>query len=327
MMLSVIVVTLNRSEMLRRCLQCLAAQTRLPDQIIVVDGSKDDLSRQIVATHERVLYLRNERGYGNMAGSRNIGLQSATGDIIAFIDDDALAHPTWAFHLLETYSDSKVGAVGGRAINAHTPEEVGIEEIGRLKPTGSLAGNFDNDPGRVLEVDHIIGCNMSFRREVLAKLGGWRDFFTGTEVAEETDVCLRTKRSGYKILFNPAAVVDHIGSPQAKGKRFDGRYRFYHRRNNYVLLLSNFGFGSIVTRYIGLTAKNTSVDVVRKIGGAFYQMLAETSGTLIGLWRGMSLRFRYKDDVFNHSAQGKSVRAKLQKKAVGAPENAEKTDS
>src|ERR1700722_19938406 len=97
---SVIVVTLNRPDYMRRCLDCLVSQEPPPDQIIVVDASKDDLTEKVVETYPGVLYLRNTNGFGRMTASRNIGVKQAIGEIIAFVDDDAFAHPAWLLTLL-----------------------------------------------------------------------------------------------------------------------------------------------------------------------------------------------------------------------------------
>src|ERR1700690_1478658 len=103
-----------------------------------------------------------------MPHSRNIGLLRAVGDTIAFLDDDAYAHAGWSENLLAAYTDPTIGAVGGRALN-NVPggTNQGLDKIGRIQPNGLLTSNFAADPGQAISVDHIIGCNMSFRREVL----------------------------------------------------------------------------------------------------------------------------------------------------------------
>jgi hypothetical protein len=108
-----------------------------------------------------------------------------------------------------------------------------------------VTGNFAADPGTQIEVDHGIGANMSFRREALAELGGFRDDFRGIGgVREDTDMFLRLRTLGYRIVFSPAAVVDHAGAPHVRGRRFDYRYAFWARCNHMLLLARNFGLGS-----------------------------------------------------------------------------------
>src|SRR5690242_20240542 len=114
---TVIIVTLNRPEHVRNCLAQLRAQTRLADQIIVVDASPDDLTQNLVRNEfAEVLYLRNDNGIGRMTASRNIGILQSTGQIIAFIDDDGYASPDWLENLLQAYADPEIGAVGGRVL-------------------------------------------------------------------------------------------------------------------------------------------------------------------------------------------------------------------
>jgi len=330
MTLSVIVVTLNRPQELRRCLQCLHDQVPRPEQVIVVDASPDDLSRRISEEFASlgldVLYLRNENGYGHMTQSRNIGLLRATGEIIAFLDDDSFAHAGWRENLLATYDDSKVGAVGGRALRDQPGEESeGVDEIGKLKPDGSLTGFFAANPGRILEVDHIIGCNMSFRREALAKLGGFREDYPGSSVREETDLCLRVREIGYRILFNPKAVVDHLGAPQAQGQRFDVRYSYYFQRNHVVMLWRNFGPKSpIFSRYLLLGARDNGWDSLKRIGSGVVRMAAFLGGTAAGMASGYRIVSRAGRSPVRNDEEGRKLRKALSQPARQAPSHEDK---
>jgi GT2 family glycosyltransferase len=91
------------------------------------------------------------------------------------------------------------------------------------------------------------------RREVVARLGGFREDYPGISgVREDSDMCLRVKSLGYHILFNPAACADHIGAPQAKGNRFDYRYTFFGQRNHMVLLIRTWGRHRVLLETSGL---------------------------------------------------------------------------
>ena len=279
---TVIIVTYNRPDCVKTCLECLRKQTRLPEQIIVVDGSPDDHTRSVCLQFPEALYLRNEAGLGHMTRSRNIGLRQAAGEIIAFIDDDSFVHPTWLEELVKPYDDPAAGGVGGRALRNQPGEESeGVDQIGKLLPNGEITGNFAADPGRDIVVDHIMGCNMSFRRTVLDELGGFPELYPGVSgVREDTGVCLRVRANGHKMIFAHKAVVDHIGAPQAKGQRFDIRYQYYGQRNHIVLLASNFGFGSaIFRRYILHCCYGTVREFVR----TFYWAAGRIAGGLAGI--------------------------------------------
>lgn len=314
MRVSVLIITLNRPDWLQKCLECLHAQSPPPDQILVVDSSPDDRTAEVVAGFPDVLYLRNPNGFGRMTASRNIGLQSATGDILAFLDDDAFAHPGWLSALKEGFCDPKVGAVGGRALNNQPGEATrGVEEIGQLKPNGALTGNFAADPGKIIEVRHVMGCNMAFRREVVAQLGGFREDYGGISgVREDTDMCLRVGQLGYKILFVPAACVDHLGAPQAVGQRFDTRYAFASERNHLTLLLRNFGlFSPLVWRYLFGMLLRAGTDFCRRIGGAFVRLGATLSGAFVGFFSGLCLLLRAGRDPVRHDSEAEALRSAL----------------
>lgn len=292
MTLTVIIVTYNRPDCVRQCLECLMAQEPKPDQVIVVDASSDTRTRDVVAESAGVEYLRNESGYGHMTQSRNVGLGRARGDVVVFLDDDAYAHPGWLAHLLEEYDDESVGGVGGRALNNQPGEEVlGVDRIGRFTSSGELTGFFAANPARTLDVDHLVGCNMSFRRSVLQELGGLRDDYPGTELREETDICFRVRKLGYRLVFTPFAVVDHVGAPQGKGQRFDLRYAYYGQRNHMVLLLRNFGpFSQVVWRYLGKSLLvQGAFEFVKRIAAACARLGVLLAGTAVGMGVGLWL--------------------------------------
>lgn len=321
--LTVIVVTLNRPTCVHRCLTCLSAQTTRAQQIIVVDASGDDLTRKVVAEFGEMLYLRNESGWGRMTVSRNIGLRSATGDIIAFVDDDAFPEPQWAEKLLETYgTDGRVGAVGGRVLNNGSAEDAPASEIGRLKPNGVLSGRFAADPGTIVEVDHVMGCNMSFRRSVIAELGGFRTDYGGISgVLEDSDMCLRVRRQGYHILFNPEACVNHIGAPQAKGKRFDNTYAFYMMRNHNLMLVRNYGpFAAIVWRFVLHSIREVGLKwFLKPVLYATSALASGVGGTCAGLFVGTSRLARLGRDPIRHDAEAEAIRTALSTQARSHP--------
>jgi len=262
---AVVIATFNRAGFVRTCLEHLDRQTRPAQRVVVVDASADDRTRTVVSQFEGVEYRRNDKGRGATATSRALGLEGLDEDVVAFIDDDAFAEPTWLEELMEAYVDDRVMAVGGRAINDQ-PEEAGegLGEIGLLLPNGQLTGWFAADPGRAVEVDHMLGANMSVRLAAVRSLGGIRDFYPGTCLREETDIALRMRRAGMRIVFAPAAVVRHVAGDYAKGRRFDARYRYFGARNHVVLLTTTLGWRDPhVRRYV----RTAIVGTVREFRG------------------------------------------------------------
>lgn len=306
---TVVIATYNRPDYLRTCLTHLEAQTVSPEQTIVVDASSDNASAEVTRGYPGVIYLRNERGPGSTATSRAIGLKAATGEIVAFIDDDAFAATDWLGQLLRRYDDDRIGAVGGRAKNGQPGEESeGLHEIGLLLPDGSLTGFFAADPGHDVDVDHLLGANMSVRRRVVEDLGGIHDYYPGTCLREETDIVLRMGRAGYRVVYTPEAVVEHVAGPYAKGRRFDTRYQYYGARNHVVLLSTTLGMSDpryrnyLATALVGIVrevrsgakavrdpSRTTAKARARGVLGSLARVAASTAGLVVGAGVGAGL--------------------------------------
>jgi len=263
---AVIIPTYNRVEYVATCLEHLRGQTHPANEITVIDASPNTDTRLLVEQlFPEVQYLRNTKGAGSTATSRAIGFGATKSDIVVFLDDDAFAEPEWLEELLKPYSDADVGGVGGRALNGNPGEEhEGRGQIGMLLPNGTLTGNFAADPGRIIEVDHMLGANMSLRRCALEQVGGIRDYYPGTCLREETDPALRIKAAGWRLLHTPFAVVRHVAGPYAKGKRFDLRYVFFGQRNHVVLLMSTLGIkDQHFRRYVGQAGREVFAELSR----------------------------------------------------------------
>jgi GT2 family glycosyltransferase len=291
---SVVVATLNRPDVLEVCLAHLVRLTVPATEILVVDSSTDSQSKAVVGRFPGVGYVRNDSGFGTLPLSRRLGVEHTSGEIVAFIDDDAFADPEWLVELCREYGP-KVGGVGGMARNGIPGEaSCAVDSIGKLLPSGRLTGNFAADPGKSIRVDHLIGCNMSFRRAALVESGGIPDWRAGiSSVREDLFVCLRVRRAGYELRFSPRAAVTHIGAPQVKGRRFDARYEFATARNHVFVLACVYGIWSAITwRAVGSLVLDGSRQCARTTAGAISRSVASVSGIAIGLLRAARWRER-----------------------------------
>jgi GT2 family glycosyltransferase len=244
---SIVVITWRRPEHVRACLARIAEQEPAPVDVVVVDASEDAETAAVVRGQTGVRYVHYPPGAHRMTRSRNEGLRHCRGAIVAFLDDDAYPRPGWLAALLRAFAEHpEAAAVAGRTCNGLPGEDDAAPgEIGRLHADGSLSGNFAASVPETIEVDHGIGANMAFRREVLDELGGFRDDMLGVGgVREDTDMFLRVRALGGKVLFAPDAVVDHVGAAHAHGGRFDWRYAHYAYRNHTLLLARNLGLAS-----------------------------------------------------------------------------------
>lgn len=246
--LSVCIVTYERPAFLKRCLESLAAHLSADTQVVVVDASAATQQETARSALDSVVYIHAPQLAGWMTRSRNEALRWVSGAAVSFLDDDVVIRPGWEQAVLQAFSDPSVAAVSGRTCNGIDGEEHYDQPIGRLRADGTLTDGFASLPQAPVEVDHGIGANMSFRRSVLARLGGFRDDYPGTALREDTDIFLRVRALGGRVLFVPEAAVDHLPAPHVRGARFDTRYKLYGRRNHMVLLARNRGLGSPALR-------------------------------------------------------------------------------
>ncbi len=221
---TVIVPTYRRSRDLARCLQALQLQQRIADEVIVTVRDSDTETWEFLDQFDSgCLPLKwITITVPGVVAAMNQGLETATGDIIAFTDDDAAPHPTW-LALIEAYflQDECIGAVGGRDIlqypqpsNADAQADEHIT-VGKLRWYGKVIGEHHRGSGQAREVDVLKGVNMSFRRCAIADLRfDSRMRGTGAQVHYEVAFCLALKRQGWKLIYDPAVLVDHYSAPR-----------------------------------------------------------------------------------------------------------------
>jgi GT2 family glycosyltransferase len=194
---SVVVCSYNGGRTLKQCLNSLLAVDYPDYEVIVVDDGSTDDTAQILAQFPsvRVIHQPNQ----GLSVARNVGLQAATGSIIAYTDSDCYADAHWIAQLVHQFQRSDAVAVGGPNLS---PED------------GWRAGCVAASPGQpthVLESDqvaeHIPGCNMAFRRDDLLAINGFDPCFR--KAGDDVDICWRLQQAGHWIAFAPGAVVWH----------------------------------------------------------------------------------------------------------------------
>lgn len=206
--------TTERLPVLTDAIESLHAQTPPHRVVLVVDHSPELLEEARRRWPElKIVANREKQG---LSGARNSGVAEAEADVVAFLDDDAIAEPDWLERLAGAYADPDVLGVGG-AVHPRWVEG---------KP-GWFPPEFDwvvgcthsGMPGELSPVRNLVGANMSFRREALLEVGGFSHELgrVGTLPVgcEETDLSIRIGQRWprAKILYDPAAAVDHVVPP------------------------------------------------------------------------------------------------------------------
>ena len=203
---SVAVCTYNGSRTLPACLEGISA-LRYPDyEVVVVSDGSSDASAQIARSFEGVRVIETpNRG---LAAARNTAMELARGEIVAYVDDDAVPDPDWLTHLAATFAAGDYAAVGGP--NVPPP---GASRVAQC------VANAPGGPTHVLisdrEAEHIPGCNMAVRKRDLRRIGGFDPQFH--VAGDDVDMCWRLLDSGRLIGFSFGAVVHHHRRASIRG--------------------------------------------------------------------------------------------------------------
>ncbi|HEY9848941.1 MAG TPA: hormogonium polysaccharide biosynthesis glycosyltransferase HpsN [Leptolyngbyaceae cyanobacterium] len=252
-LISVIIPTYAREEPLRDTLSDIVQQDYPNFEVLVVDQTakhqpETQAYLEELSAANKIKWFRVD--WASLPGARNYGVRRSIGEIILFIDDDVKLSPGFlAAHARNFLENPDVGAVAGRVLDrmklAESEEGLTIEYL----PPEAL------DPGigwYYLNLVHTVkpqqvltarGCNMSFRREIFDKHGLWFDErFRGSAVREESDFCLRFRKTGYKIWYDPEAYLVHLGEETGGCHDISTRtvkyqITFYH--NHFLMGLKN----------------------------------------------------------------------------------------
>ncbi|MFD6894990.1 glycosyltransferase family 2 protein [Rhodococcus sp. NPDC060086] len=203
--------TLERWDDTLAAVESVRNQTTPPHEIVLVVDHNPDLYERFRAALPDVTVVENRKQRG-LSGGKDTGVDITTSDVVAFLDDDAVAHPEWLRHFRDAYVDENIVGVGGTTLPAWEserprwfPEEfdwvLGCTFTGR-------------EPGTVR---NLLGGNASFRREVFSVAGGFPSHIGRTSEqsrplgCEETEFCIRVHqhRPEWTFVFEPRSVIWH----------------------------------------------------------------------------------------------------------------------
>ena len=195
---SIVVCSYNGAKTLDRCLESLK-HIDYPDyEVILVDDGSKDHTQEIAARHPWIVNVRQENS--GLSVARNVGAQTATGEVLAYTDSDCMADPEWLYFMVGTLLSGNFAGVGGP--NISPPAENWIQACVAAAPGG---------PNHVLLTDlvaeHIPGCNMAFYKWAFEKVGGFDPEYR--KAGDDVDFCWRLQQKGQIIGFSPSAIVWH----------------------------------------------------------------------------------------------------------------------
>ena len=195
--ISVVVCSYNGSRLIRDTLEGCTSLDYPDYEVIVVDDGSTDSTAAIAAEFDVRLIRTANRGLSN---ARNTGIHAATGEIVAFTDDDARPEAHWLQYLAEAFERTTHAAIGGP--NIPPPGDGLVANCVSASPGGPAVVLVSDT-----EAEHIPGCNMAFRKSALEAISGFDARFR--TAGDDVDLCWRLLDAGYTIGFHAGAVVWH----------------------------------------------------------------------------------------------------------------------
>jgi len=215
--IAVVIPTLNREKVLTDTISSVLKLNPPPDEILIMDQTlhherdTEEYLRKITDFGVRIIRLPEP----GVCFARNLGAALANTDVVIYLDDDVLIKdPAFIDMHRKNYSDPAIDAVLGQ-----------ILEAGREKPGMGLSSDIPwiKFASRWENIESFVTANVSIRRNVLLRTGGFDEGFSGRTYAnEDGDLGLRLSRSGYRIVFDPSACLLHLWAPSG-GNRITGR--------------------------------------------------------------------------------------------------------
>jgi glucosyl-dolichyl phosphate glucuronosyltransferase len=201
--------TEDRWPQLVKSVASVEAQTAPPIEIIVCIDHNESLRRKSEeyfgkgrpAETVPLIVLANKYN-GHLGSARNTAAEFASGEVLAFLDDDAAADADWLERLIAPYDDSRVGAVGGAPLPVF---EVGRPRWFPYEFDWVFGCAYRGLPSARAPLAHLIGANMSARQSALREVGGFH-----SDDHDDMDMCHRIAHAQHRVLYEPRAVVHHF---------------------------------------------------------------------------------------------------------------------
>ncbi|SHH51326.1 glycosyltransferase family 2 protein [Marivita hallyeonensis] len=212
-LVSVVVVSWDRPDWLRRCLLAVGQMDHPSFEVVVVACASGVKVAELVRLPVAKAIIPIDKP--NISVARNLGIGAAHGEVVAFIDDDAVPEPTWVSHLVAAFDDPSVVQAGGVTLGRngisvqHAAARVSLSGVSEDVPIETEAPSVLSPSAKAWPRLH--GTNMAIRRSALVEHGGFDERFSF--YLDETDLTMRIAQAGGTTMHVPKAIVHHASGP------------------------------------------------------------------------------------------------------------------
>jgi len=273
MIISLIIITYNRTKDLKECLDTILLQSHLPQEIIIVDNDKSDESQNLVAALQyrfaenniKILYLKNNV-QNSLTYARNMGVKNSVGDIIIFLDDDVLLEKDYIKEIKKVYED-RPQALGVQGYLVGSDKVSPLRNIiyklfflyhlenNKCRALPSVSATYPFPTNNIIPCQWLSGANHSYRRKILEEFSYNEKLIKYSEGEDlEFSHCVFLKYPG-TLYLTPYSTLIHktslggrtLGKDLIYMREIYGLYifykTFYHHlaRNKFIFLWSRFG--------------------------------------------------------------------------------------
>lgn len=241
-LVSVVLVTWNSAQYLRRCLEGLRQQSHSAVQLIAIDNASSDDSAALVEPHARML-IRNDTNRG-FSAAVNQGIAAARGEYVLLLNPDCYLEPEYIERLVAAMSQSDVGSATGLLMRARGPEIEPADGIDSAGIRMTRTGRHLDMTQIASEVFGVSGAAAMYRMTFLRDVAVDGEIFDEDFFAyrEDADLSWRGRLFGWRALCEPRAVAYHVRrvTPEAR-QSLPAEINMHSVKNRFLLRLKNEG--------------------------------------------------------------------------------------
>jgi len=238
--ISIAIPTRNRSKFLANLLRSILRQTRLPEEVIIVDDSDGYETESLARDSHSVFlsdgitlkYLRGNKENMSICAAKNLGIDKSSGEILFFMDDDIILHNNYISEILKIYEEYPMAkGVQGYIVNGifefsdfkafllnSIKKVFNLDHIEKNKCTFRMGLIYPQSPDRIIQCEWLHGTNMSFKKEVFTSFR-FDENLKRRSIGEDVDFSSRIhKRYPHSLFMNPQAKLFHISTSRTVDK-------------------------------------------------------------------------------------------------------------